>query len=618
MVAVAGVYGEEPEARLLWGSPWFPVGLSGKGLSWELDVGTGEVRHRLERSRGPVTTVRAAAAGHPGVQYWWGPSDGRVQSDRPEAALAILSGDGRHGVIVVAEQVDGDEKTVVMAGAAGSDFRAARRAADARLAGLRSRSATDLGGSQRRRWSDRWSRRPVEISGDRRAEARVRFALFRLLCLLDHDDELALGARGLTGPGYRGHVFWDTDVFVLPAVASVAPTAARAMVEYRLRRLDTARHNAEASGFAGARFPWESAASGSEVTPTEGRRPDGETVPIRTGELELHIGADICWAIEQYRRWTRSDEVLTAGGAELTAEVARFWASRATRDPDGSVHLRGVIGPDEYHEDVDDNAFTNAMAAWTLRRAAEIVTRGWRVGTDREAVAWREVAERLATGYDPTTRRHEQFAGYDQLQPVLAESVAPPPYPADLLLGRTQVAGSQLIKQADVLMLHAMIPADLPAGSLSADLDHYLPRTTHGSSLSPASHAELLARAGRPDAARHWFDLALAMDLDDLTGTGAGGLHYATIGGAWQAFLHGFVGVRLTSDGLGLCPSIPAGWGRVVAGFVYAGVDVQVEVDGDRAWLHASEPIAVVGGDPPTVLTPTARFDWNGREWRRR
>lgn len=615
MVAVAGVHGEEPEASLLWGPPWCPVGWSGKGLSWELDLGTGEVHHRLERSGGTVTTVRAAAAGHPGLQYWCGPSDGRRHSDRSET---VLSGDGRDGVIVVAEQLDGDRRTVVMAGAAGTDVRAARRAAEARLAGLRSRSATDLSRSQRRRWSDRWSRRPVEISGDARAAERVRYALFRLLCLLDHDDELSLGARGLTGPGYRGHVFWDTDVFVLPAVASVAPTAARAMVEYRLRRLDSARHNARASGFAGARFPWESAASGFEVTPTEVRRPDGETVPIRTGELELHIGADICWAIERYRRWTRSDEVLTAGGAELTAEVARFWASRATQDSDGSVHLRGVIGPDEYHEDVDDNAFTNAMAAWTLRRAAAIVTEGWQVGTDDEADTWRELAGRLATGYDPRTGRHEQFAGYDQLQPVLAESVAPPPYPADLLLGRSRVAGSQLIKQADVLMLHAMIPADLPPGSLAADLDHYLPRTTHGSSLSPASHAELLARAGRPDAARHWFDLALAMDLDDLTGTGAGGLHYATIGGAWQAFLHGFVGVQLTSDGLGLCPSIPSEWGRVLAGFVYAGVDVQVEVDGDRAWLDASEPIPVVGGDPPTVLTPTARFDRNGREWRRR
>ncbi len=444
----------------------------------------------------------------------------------------------------------------------------------------------------REAWARRWDDGDIIIDGDPELQHAVRFSLFHLMASVGDRGEAAVGARGLSGPAYRGHVFWDSDVFVLPFLAATHPPAARAMLEYRSRRLPAARAAARHLGRAGARFPWESAAEGTDVTPATASMPTGAVTPVRTGELEEHIVADVAWAAACYLDWTADSDFANGAGLELLVETARYWASRVRYDGDGQAHIDGVIGPDEYHESVDDNAFTNVMARWNLRRAASA---GGVADADR--VAWRAVADALVDGYDPGTRVYEQHAGFFDLEPIVIAEISPRrPIAADLLLGRTRTARAQVIKQPDVLMLHHLIPDDVAPGSLQSNLDFYEPRTAHGSSLSPAIHAALLARAGQYEPALEWLRVAARIDLDDLTGSTAGGLHLATMGGLWQAIVSGFAGVRARRDRLIIDPRLPPAWRGLTIGLRYRGAPFRVqitprgvEIDADALQLRRAD-----------------------------
>ena len=465
---------------------------------------------------------------------------------------------------------------------------------------------------QRRSWAKRWADADIVIDGDPESQLAVRFALFHLLGAAAASGEAAVGARGATGQAYAGHVFWDADVFVLPALAAVLPGAAAAMLRYRLRRLPAARRAAAARGFAGARFPWESADSGEDVTPHSARTSRGELVPIRTGDHEEHINADVAWAARQYALWT-GDGFLVGAGAPLVVETARYWASRIRLDRLGG-HLYGVIGPDEYHEGVDDNAFTNMMARWHLRTAAALADRHG-LAPPEESDAWRQLAGVLLDGYDPGSGRHEQFAGYYGLEPLLIANVAPAPVAADLLLGRERLAASQVIKQPDVLMAHHLIPEEMPPGSLQADLDFYGPRTAHGSSLSPAVQAAVLARAGRTDEAMTLFRLAARVDLADLTGTTAGGLHLATLGGLWQAVVFGFAGVRPVDGMIALDPHLPSEWKRLEIHLRHRGRRLVLRLRADEIEIEAERGMTLLLAGAPRQVSRRARFVGAG-EWR--
>ncbi|HUZ09654.1 MAG TPA: glycosyl hydrolase family 65 protein [Acidimicrobiales bacterium] len=446
-------------------------------------------------------------------------------------------------------------------------------------------------------WARRWADAEVVIEGDTGAvedQLAARFAVFHLLAAAADAGEAAVGARGLTGDAYAGHVFWDADVFVLPALAAILPAAARAMLEYRTRRLPAARAAARARGLAGARFPWESAGDGGDVTPSEVRGRHGDLVPIATGGHEEHIVADVAWAAARYAAWTGDAAFLDRAGRDLLVETARYWAGRVRLDPEGRGHLYGVMGPDEYHEVVDDDAYTNVMARWNLRTGAAILARS---GGDAEVAAWRELADSLVDGWSPETGIYEQFAGYFDLEPLLMSEVAPPPVAVDLLLGPTRVAGSQLLKQADVLMLHHLVPEETVAGSLAPCLAYYEPRTAHGSSLSPAIHASLLARAGEPDRALELFRLAARLDLDDLTGTTAGGLHLATMGGVWQALAYGFLGLRAEQDTLAVDPCLPGAWSVLGLRFRFRGGRFGVRAEHDRVTVTCDTPLSVRFGE---------------------
>lgn len=423
-------------------------------------------------------------------------------------------------------------------------------------------------------WRRQWHTAEVRIVGDEEAQRALRFAVYHLLAAANPGDERAsIGARGLTGEAYRGHVFWDTEIYMLPFYLFTNPPAARALLMYRYHTLDAARRKARAHGYRGALYAWESADTGEEVTPRTAVAPDGRVVAILTGEQEHHISADIAYAAWQYWRVTGDDDFMVAAGAEILAETARFWASRAQTERDGRAHIRGVIGPDEYHETVDDNAYTNVMARWNLDRAAgtaAILKRERAVDwqrlsarldlTPEEPEAWRRLAASLVTGFDPATGLFEQFAGYFGLEEVDVVAHRRCAMPIDACLGPESTRRSKAIKQADVLAFCTLLWDEWPRAVHEANFRYYEPRTAHGSSLSPALHALVAARLGEDALARRYFRQAGEIDLADNMGNAAGGVHMGALGGLWQAAVFGAAGLRPREDGIVLDPHLLPGW----------------------------------------------------------
>jgi trehalose/maltose hydrolase-like predicted phosphorylase len=398
---------------------------------------------------------------------------------------------------------------------------------------------------------------------------------------------------------------------VLPFLAATHPDSARAMLEYRLRRLPAARDRAALEGREGARLPWESARAGTDVTPLLARDLAGRMRDIRTGLEEIHVVADVAWAAAQYLDWSGDGVFGKTGGRELLVETARYWASRILLDDEGRGHIDAVIGPDEYHESVTDNAFTNVMARWNLRRAAQAVAADPDDPARPEVERWIHLAETIVDGYDPATGRYEQFAGFYGLEPLIVKNMGiRRPVAADMLLGVERVAAAQIVKQADVLMLHHMVPEETAAGSLLPNLDYYEPRTSHGSSLSPGVHASLLARAGRVDEALEELRIAARIDLDDLTDTTATGLHLATMGSVWQAVAFGFAGLRAYGGRLAIDPRLPPSWEAMEVRLRYRGMRLRVRVEPGSFTVTSDRPLSVsvagvelsAGGDPGTLF----------------
>jgi trehalose/maltose hydrolase-like predicted phosphorylase len=635
-VVAAGVYdGSGPDTHLLTGPRIFEVAGAAVGvgqLERVLDLRTGVLRERAGIEEGTAESARFASLADPGTSVLRIRCPKGLRAGPPLLAPTddSLYDQGRSGDarwIRVAASNGGIVAAATQARTRGRESSTLDRIAVYRsdadvlpdpapvvdvLDRARASGFDRLLVHHRRAWARRWEDADVVVEGDDELQLAIRVALFHLMASVADNGEAAVGARGLTGTGYRGHVFWDADTFVLPFLAATHPTSARAMLEYRLRRLPAAMEAARAAGRAGARFPWESARTGRDVTPTHARDRAGRVVPIRTGQLEEHIVADISWAACCYVAWSGDEEFARGPGRRILVETARYWESRIQLDPDGRAHLYGVIGPDEYHEAVDDNAYTNVMARWNLRRAADVdhVDAG-------ERQHWLALADALVDGYDSDTGIYEQFAGFSQLEPLIIEEVAPRrPIAADLLLGAERVAGAQVIKQADVLLLHHLVPDEVVPGSLEPNLRYYEPRTAHGSSLSPATHASLQARARDFDRALESLHIAARMDLDDLTGSTAGGLHLATMGGLWQALAFGFAGLRPRAGRLHIDPVLPPSWSALELRVRFCGSRVHLRKERDHLSIHLDRRTAVVVGATPFTAGPgTLEFRRRDSGW---
>jgi beta-phosphoglucomutase family hydrolase len=472
-------------------------------------------------------------------------------------------------------------------------------------------------------WRERWRLSDITIVGDSDAQRALRFAVYHLCSAANPEDgRVSIGARGLTGSAYSGHVFWDTDIFMLPFFVMTFPEAARALSMYRHHTLPGARAKAAARGCRGALYAWESADSGEEVTPSFVIGGKGEIVRVLTGEQEEHISADVAYGVWTYWRASGDERFLLEAGAEILIETARYWASRATREDDGRYHIGGVIGPDEYHETVDDNAYTNGMAQWNLEAAAEavqVVAARWpgewqalsgQLGfAAEEPDRWLAVARELYTGFDEETGLFEQFRGYFALEEIDLAPFAQRTTPMDVVLGRERVSWSKIIKQPDVVMLICLLWERFSPEVRKTNFDYYEPRCGHGSSLSPAIHALVAARLGYAEMAERYFVQAANIDLGNNMGNAGGGVHTAALGGIWQAAAFGFAGLELVRKEPKVRPNLPSRWRQLSMRFSWHSrwheVTLPQAVAGPAALIHRRDFDAAIF-DLDGVLTDTA------------
>ncbi|MGI9540405.1 MAG: glycoside hydrolase family 65 protein [Miltoncostaeaceae bacterium] len=468
-------------------------------------------------------------------------------------------------------------------------------AADAHLDAALRVGVAELVAESADAWAERWRDADVRIGSDETVQRQTRFAIYHLIGSANPDDERASpGARALTGERYKGHVFWDTEIFVLPFFVFTHPPSARSLLMYRFHTLPAARDRAASLGYRGALYAWESTDSGADLTPPFVINSAGERLEILTGEQEHHISADVAYAVCRYWDATGDDEFLLSAGAEILFEVARFWCSRATVGSDGRHHILRVIGPDEYHENVDDNAYTNQLARFALRRASAAASwmRGFhpsrwralvtRLGLDDAEIAnWSGVSEGLVDGRDGESLVIEQHRGFSELAAAELDSFEPRSATMDVLMGWERLVGTQILKQADVLMLPTLLPDEMRDGEVEANYDHYEPRTSHDSSLSAAVHALVAARIGRREDAVRYFKKAATIDLDlDRGVTAAGGIHIAALGGMWQALVFGFAGAITAKEGVDLRPDVPDRWGEVEFALRWRGAPFACRAEG--------------------------------------
>jgi kojibiose phosphorylase len=419
------------------------------------------------------------------------------------------------------------------------------------------------------------------IEGDPDSQRAVRYNLFQTLIAAPRcDDRVSIPAKTLSGLGYRGHIFWDTEIFTLPFLTYTQAATARRLLSYRHHTLPGARRKAAANGFEGAMFAWESAATGDEVTPKFVPDPLGEElVRIWTGEKELHISADVAYAAWQYWRATGDDDWMRHHGAPLILETAVFWGDRVEYDAQSERYgLTDVIGPDEYHEHVDNNAFTNRMVQWHLETAFKVLA--WLHGRDPQRAKeleealdltterlelWSDIVDRMHVRVDPETGLIEQFEGFFELEDVDLTDYEPRSRPMQAILGIEGANRAQVLKQADVLMLLYLLRGAYDRATLRANWEYYAPRTDHtyGSSLDPVVRSIVACELGEGDEAFDAFRKAAMVDLENLRGNTPDGIHAASAGALWQAVVFGFGGVRFTRRGPLASPRLPEGWTRL-------------------------------------------------------
>ncbi len=478
-----------------------------------------------------------------------------------------------------------------------------REAADpvkAALEGLK--RASSLGyeallAMHRAAWADLWGDADILIEGDDEAQLAVRFNLFHLLIAAPrHDGRVSIPAKGLTGFGYRGHVFWDSDIFALPFFTFTQPKLARNLLMYRYHTLPGARGNARRRGYEGAMYAWESALSGEEVTPRWVPGPNGELVRVWCGDIELHITADVAYAVWQYWKVTGDDAFMRDQGAEIILDTAVFWGSRVEYDPEKDRYeIRDVMGPDEYHIHVDNSAYTNCMVRHNLKIALEVLEWLQRAYPDKAAelkerlkldegrlAHWAKVIKQMYVPYDPESGIIEQFDGFFELEDLTFRElelrreagIARPS------AGIEHLERTQIIKQPDVLMLLHLLGDLYDARTKRVNWDYYEPRTdrSRGSSLGPAIHAIIGCEVGELEKAYEYFMQAAQVDLHDRYGNTEAGIHIASAGGVWQAIVFGFAGLKLTPEGPLARPRLPDHWRRLRFVIYYRGERVEIDL----------------------------------------
>jgi alpha,alpha-trehalose phosphorylase len=461
--------------------------------------------------------------------------------------------------------------------------------------------------AEQRTYLDRfWDGADVRIDGDPQIQQAVRFALFHILQAGARGERRCLPAKGLTGSGYDGHTFWDSEAYVLPVLTYLQPKAAADALRWRHSTLDLARERAATLGLAGAKFPWRTI-HGEECS---GYWP--------AGTAAFHINADIAAAVIRYRLVTGDETLEVEGGLELLVETARMWMSLGNHDDvDGCWHIAGVTGPDEYTAIVGDNVFTNLAAAHNLRGAAEAAQRhpglARKLGvTVEEITAWQDAANTVHVPYDPRLGVHQQSAGFTR-RPEWDFEASRDRYPLLLHAPYFDLYRHQVVKQADLLLAQYWFGHLFDDQDKARNVDYYERRTVRDSSLSAAIQAVTAAEVGHLDLAYDYVHEAALMDLRDLEHNTADGLHIASLAGVWTALVAGFGGMRDGEGLLSLAPQLPDRIKRLRFTLRWRnlrlGVDIgpdkvtytlQGRADASLTFRHNGDEVTVTAGTPVT------------------
>ncbi len=423
-------------------------------------------------------------------------------------------------------------------------------------------------------WDDYWLNHRILVdSANSKDQEALDFALYHMKIMLPNDSSssdkrFSIGAKGLTGEGYKGHIFWDTEIFLLPFYLHHDHEAAKRLLEYRVMRLAGARDKAKSHGYKGAQFPWESALSGFEETPRYAaiNIKTGRRQIIASAQAEQHIVADIAYAVKDYYQATKDQSFMKVKGKKLLRETAEFWISR-TVEKNGRLEILDVIGPDEYTEHIDNNAYTNYMAAENVRIALEF-------NHDDEEFS-KLASDFLDKIYLPVPNQEGIIPQDDTF--LSKEIIDLDGYKASagsqsILLdySREEVIDMQILKQADLVMLFYLLPHLFDEEIIKKNLYYYEDKTIHDSSLSKAIHAIVAARIGESDWAYDMFQAACAIDLNDMPHKSDDGIHAASQGAIWLSTVFGFSGI-IKSEVLEINPKLPTAWKSLEHNFLWQG-----------------------------------------------
>jgi trehalose/maltose hydrolase-like predicted phosphorylase len=466
-------------------------------------------------------------------------------------------------------------------------------------------SASDLGwegllARQRSALDELWATADVEVDGDPELQQALRYTVFQLSGSAACISEAPVGAKGLTGSGYSGHTFWDVEGFLVPALTLLRPDAASRLLRWRSATLDLARERAGTLGLEGACFPWRTI-SGRETS---------AYWPASTAAM--HVNADIARAYWLHQNVTGEDLVLL-GGLAVLVETARLWMSIGHEDAAGDWHLFGMTGPDEYTGVVDDNVFTNLMARRNLRWAADtcqrLPERASELGVDdAETAAWRSAAEAVHVPWDEGLGVHPMNANFTAYREWDFERERNS-YPVQEHQHYATFYRRQVLKQADLVLALWWCGAEFTAEEVARDLDYYEARTVRDSSLSAAVQAVVCAQAQHPRLALSYLRECALVDLRDVQGDTAKGLHLAAVGGAWLAFVAGLGGLREDREELEIAPLLPSGLTRTAYHVTWRGRTLRVETTGEGttvALTRGDGPVTVVVDGTPLSVTADA------------
>ena len=423
-------------------------------------------------------------------------------------------------------------------------------------------------------WKNLWDMADVRIGGDPEREFKLRFSIFQMLqAYRPGDSRLSIGAKFLSGEHYSGHYFWDTDNFLMPFYLLTMPEAAQDLVGYRVRNLEGARIKARSMKFKGAFYPWEACPLDGRENCPEWWQDKAAAAPIHIpcGKIELHINSAVAFAASNYLAVAGRAKPARREIHRMLVEIARFWASRGVWE-NGRYSIKNVIGPDEYHEFVDDNAYTNHTARWSLQKAIGLAmdpetARDLRV-SKKEIAAWQKVVDGIELGHAGGLLAQDRtFLGLKDLD----RSKFKPVVPLFRQISMEEIGGLQAIKQADVLALFHQLPFAYDFALMQRCWEYYEPRTVHDSNLSAGSHAVVAALLRRPEDFLRYYDKVLNLDIGGESYNVTDGLHAANAGNAWSATVIGAGGIRWTDDTLRCAPQLPAGWKSLAFSIVYRG-----------------------------------------------